>query len=163
MIAAQEKKDRISSAAISVGIHLLLLLLLLWAGISFSPLPAGGEGSQGILIDFGNAEQGMGRHERARPSHHRLLSWTRRRLGCQPGHQCGRRWLPCGDTRHIEPDVLESINVAIRQDGPGKSGDGQGHIGNPARATALFGQHILEMQIDDAVKQIQGLRASSRR
>jgi creatinine amidohydrolase len=46
---------------------------------------------------------------------------------------------------------------------PGKSGDGQGHIGNPARATALFGKHIVEMQVDDAVKQIQGLRVSSRR
>jgi creatinine amidohydrolase/Fe(II)-dependent formamide hydrolase-like protein len=46
---------------------------------------------------------------------------------------------------------------------PGKSGDGQGHIGNPARATAVFGKHILEMQVDDAVEQIQQLRVSSRR
>ncbi len=46
---------------------------------------------------------------------------------------------------------------------PGKSGDGQGHVGNPAKATALFGQHILEMQIEDAVKQIQELRVSTRR
>jgi creatinine amidohydrolase/Fe(II)-dependent formamide hydrolase-like protein len=46
---------------------------------------------------------------------------------------------------------------------PGKSGDGQGHTGNPAKATALFGKRILEMQIEDAVKQIQELRISSRR
>ena len=46
---------------------------------------------------------------------------------------------------------------------PGKSGDGQGHVGNPAKSTALFGKRILEMQIDDAVKQIQRLRASSRK
>ena len=46
---------------------------------------------------------------------------------------------------------------------PGKNGDGQGHTGNPAKATALFGKRILEMQIEDAVKQIQDLRISSRR
>jgi creatinine amidohydrolase/Fe(II)-dependent formamide hydrolase-like protein len=46
---------------------------------------------------------------------------------------------------------------------PGKSGDGQGHTGNPARSTALFGKHILQMQIDDAARQIQDLRVSSRR
>jgi creatinine amidohydrolase/Fe(II)-dependent formamide hydrolase-like protein len=47
--------------------------------------------------------------------------------------------------------------------GPGKSGDGQGHVGNPAKATALFGKQILEMQIEDAVKQIQELSVTSRR
>jgi creatinine amidohydrolase/Fe(II)-dependent formamide hydrolase-like protein len=47
--------------------------------------------------------------------------------------------------------------------GPGKSGDGQGHVGNPAKATALFGKHILEMQVEDAVKQIRELRVNSRR
>ena len=47
--------------------------------------------------------------------------------------------------------------------GPGKAGDGQGHIGNPAKATALFGQQILAMQVEDAAKQIQELRLSSRR
>jgi len=45
----------------------------------------------------------------------------------------------------------------------GKSGDGQGHTGNPARATALFGRRILEMQIEDATTQIRELKASSRR
>ena len=47
--------------------------------------------------------------------------------------------------------------------GPGKSGDGQGHAGNPAKATALFGRQILAMQVEDASKQIQELRVSSRR
>ena len=47
--------------------------------------------------------------------------------------------------------------------GPGTAGDGQGHIGNPLKATALFGQRILAMQVEDAASQIQALRASSRR
>lgn len=47
--------------------------------------------------------------------------------------------------------------------GPGKAGDGQGHVGNPAKATALFGKRILEMQIEDGSRQIQELRLSSRR
>ena len=59
---------------------------------------------------------------------------------------------------YLNPSLLRFDRM-----GPGKAGDGQGHIGNPARATALFGQRIVEMQIDDAVKQIQGLRVSSRR
>jgi creatinine amidohydrolase/Fe(II)-dependent formamide hydrolase-like protein len=46
---------------------------------------------------------------------------------------------------------------------PGKAGDGQGHVGNPARATALFGRRILEMQVEDATRQIQELRVTSRR
>jgi len=58
---------------------------------------------------------------------------------------------------------LNPSMVRFDRMGPGKAGDGQGHIGNPAKATALFGKRILEMQVDDAVKQIQGLRASSRR
>jgi len=47
--------------------------------------------------------------------------------------------------------------------GPGKAGDRQGHVGNPAKATALFGQQILAMQVEDAARQIQELRVSSRR
>jgi creatinine amidohydrolase len=46
---------------------------------------------------------------------------------------------------------------------PGKNGDGQGHTGNPAKATALFGRQILSMQVEDAATQIQELRGSSRR
>ena len=59
---------------------------------------------------------------------------------------------------YLNPSMLRFDRM-----GPGKSGDGQGHVGNPARATASFGQHILEMQVEDAVKQIQALRVSSRR
>jgi creatinine amidohydrolase len=59
---------------------------------------------------------------------------------------------------YLNPSLLR-----VDKMGPGKTGDGQGHVGNPARATALFGKQILEMQIGDAVRQIQELRVSSRR
>ena len=45
---------------------------------------------------------------------------------------------------------------------PGTAGDGQGHVGNPAMATALFGKRIVEMQVEDAVRQIRELSARSR-
>jgi creatinine amidohydrolase/Fe(II)-dependent formamide hydrolase-like protein len=59
---------------------------------------------------------------------------------------------------YLNPSMLRFDKM-----GPGQAGDGQGHVGNPAKATALFGKHILEMQIDDAVEQIRELRVSSRR
>ena len=59
---------------------------------------------------------------------------------------------------YLNPGMLRFDRMGL-----GKAGDGQGHIGNPARATALFGKQILEMQVDDAVKQIRELRVSSRR
>ena len=59
---------------------------------------------------------------------------------------------------YINPSMLRFDKL-----GPGKQGDGQGHIGNPAKATALFGKRILEMQIEDATAQIRELRVSSRR
>jgi creatinine amidohydrolase len=59
---------------------------------------------------------------------------------------------------YLNPSLLRFDKM-----GPGKTGDGQGHVGNPAKATALFGKHIVEMQIGDAVRQIQELRLSSRR
>jgi len=46
---------------------------------------------------------------------------------------------------------------------PGERGDGQGHVGDPAKSTALFGQHILEMQIDDAVLQIIEEKSNKRK
>jgi creatinine amidohydrolase len=46
---------------------------------------------------------------------------------------------------------------------PGRAGDGQGHIGDPSKATPFFGMRILEMQVEDAVTQIRELRVSSRR
>lgn len=59
---------------------------------------------------------------------------------------------------YINPSMLRFDKMVI-----GKAGDGQGHVGNPAKATALFGRRILEMQIEDATTQIRELRVSSRR
>lgn len=59
---------------------------------------------------------------------------------------------------YLNPSMLRFDRM-----GPGKAGDGQGHVGNPVKATALFGRQIVGMQVDDAVKQIQELRLSSRR
>lgn len=59
---------------------------------------------------------------------------------------------------YLNPSMLRFDRM-----GPGKSGDGQGHTGNPTKATALFGKRIVEMQIADAVDQIRELRVSSRR
>lgn len=59
---------------------------------------------------------------------------------------------------YLNPSMLRFERM-----GPGKAGDGQGHVGNPAKATALFGKRILEMQIEDGARQIQELRVSSRR
>lgn len=46
---------------------------------------------------------------------------------------------------------------------PGKTGDGTGVVGNPARSTVEYGRRIVEMQIDAATRQIRALRESSRR
>src|SRR5687767_1311349 len=59
---------------------------------------------------------------------------------------------------YINPSMLRFDKFVV-----GKAGDGQGHVGNPAKATALFGRRILEMQIQDATAQIRDLRASSRK
>ena len=59
---------------------------------------------------------------------------------------------------YINPSMLRFDKFVI-----GKAGDGQGHVGNPAKATALFGRRILEMQIQDATAQIRDLRVSSRK
>ena len=59
---------------------------------------------------------------------------------------------------YLNPSMLRFERM-----GPGKVGDGQGHVGNPAKATALFGRQIVEMQVEDASRQIQALRLSSRR
>ncbi len=45
---------------------------------------------------------------------------------------------------------------------PGTGGDGNGVTGNPARSTAAYGEQILEMQIEAAVRQIRALREDSR-
>jgi len=59
---------------------------------------------------------------------------------------------------YLNPSMLRFDRM-----GPGRAGDGQGHVGNPAKATALFGRQILAMQVEDAANQIQELRVSSRR
>jgi creatinine amidohydrolase len=59
---------------------------------------------------------------------------------------------------YINPSMLRFDKLVV-----GKANDGQGHVGNPAKATALFGKRILEMQIEDATAQIRELRVSSRR
>src|SRR5919106_2239722 len=59
---------------------------------------------------------------------------------------------------YINPSMLRFDKMAV-----GKAGDGQGHVGNPAKATALFGKWILEMQIEDATAQIRDLRVTSRK
>ena len=85
----------------------------------------------------------------------------RRRLGSQPGGQRGGRGLACGDTRHaslmyINPSMLRIDKLTWENRGR------SGAIGDPAKATAVFGKRILEMQIEDAAAQIRELRVSSR-
>ena len=53
----------------------------------------------------------------------------------------------------LDPSMLRLDQLA-----PGTRGDGSGVLGNPARSTAKYGQQILEMQIDAAVRQILRLR-----
>ena len=53
----------------------------------------------------------------------------------------------------LNPSMLRLEKMVM-----GKSGDGTGVVGNPARSTAEYGRQILEMQIDAAVRQIQMLR-----
>jgi creatinine amidohydrolase len=58
----------------------------------------------------------------------------------------------------LDPSKLR-LNRMERGTGP----SGNGVVGNPGRSTAAFGERILEMQIEAAVRQIHRLRASSRR
>jgi creatinine amidohydrolase len=58
---------------------------------------------------------------------------------------------------YINPGMLRFDKFA-----PGKANDGQGHVGDPRAATAIIGKLILEAQVQDAAKQIQSLRVSSR-
>ena len=58
----------------------------------------------------------------------------------------------------LNPALLRLDELA-----PGTGGGGNGVVGNPARSTAAFGEQILEMQIDAAVRQIRALRERRRR
>ena len=57
---------------------------------------------------------------------------------------------------------LNPAMLRLDQLAPGTRGDGSGVVGNPARSTAAYGEQILEMQIDAAVRQIRTLRERSR-
>jgi creatinine amidohydrolase/Fe(II)-dependent formamide hydrolase-like protein len=59
---------------------------------------------------------------------------------------------------YLDPSQLRVDKFVV-----GKANDGQGHTGDPRKATASIGKLILEAQIGDAVKQIQKLRVESRR
>jgi creatinine amidohydrolase/Fe(II)-dependent formamide hydrolase-like protein len=59
--------------------------------------------------------------------------------------------------------VLNPSMLRMDKAAPGKSGDGSGVVGNPARSTIEYGKQILERQIDAAVKQLTALRAAPRR
>ncbi len=58
---------------------------------------------------------------------------------------------------YLDPSQLRVDKFVV-----GKPNDGQGHTGDPSKATAYIGKLILEAQIEDAAKQIQALRKSSR-
>ena len=60
----------------------------------------------------------------------------------------------------LNPSMLRLDELAP---GTGSGVGGNGVAGNPARSTAAYGEQILEMQIDAAVRQIGMLRESSRR
>ena len=57
----------------------------------------------------------------------------------------------------LNPSMLRLDELA-----PHTRGDGSGVVGNPARSTAAYGEQILGMQVDAAVRQIRTLRDSSR-
>jgi creatinine amidohydrolase/Fe(II)-dependent formamide hydrolase-like protein len=59
---------------------------------------------------------------------------------------------------YLDPSKLRVDKFVV-----GKPNDGQGHTGDPRKATAYIGKLILEAQIEDATKQIQNLRVSSRK
>jgi creatinine amidohydrolase/Fe(II)-dependent formamide hydrolase-like protein len=58
---------------------------------------------------------------------------------------------------YLDPSQLRVDRFVV-----GKPNDGQGHTGDPRKATAYIGKLILEAQIGDAVRQIQKLRVASR-
>ncbi len=64
MIAAEEKKEKISGASATLIFHALLLLLFILLKLPANEIQAGTEESdEGIMIDFGNSDAGMGETE----------------------------------------------------------------------------------------------------
>lgn len=57
----------------------------------------------------------------------------------------------------LNPSMLRMSKAAL-----GKSGDGSGVVGNPAWSTVEYGKKILEMQIEDATRQLGTLREGKR-
>lgn len=57
----------------------------------------------------------------------------------------------------LNPSMLRMSKAAL-----GKEGDGSGVVGNPALSTVEYGKKILEMQIEDATRQLKALRESKR-
>ncbi len=57
---------------------------------------------------------------------------------------------------------LDPSQLRLDQMERGTGPNGNGVVGHPGRSTAAFGEQILEMQIDAAVRQIERLRTSSR-
>jgi creatinine amidohydrolase/Fe(II)-dependent formamide hydrolase-like protein len=57
----------------------------------------------------------------------------------------------------LNPSMLRMSKAAL-----GKSGDGSGVVGNPAWSTVEYGRKILEMQIEDATRQLKALREGKR-
>jgi creatinine amidohydrolase/Fe(II)-dependent formamide hydrolase-like protein len=58
--------------------------------------------------------------------------------------------------------LLNPSMLRMSKAGPGKSGDGSGVVGDPAWSTVEYGRKILEMQIEDATRQLKALREGRR-
>jgi creatinine amidohydrolase/Fe(II)-dependent formamide hydrolase-like protein len=59
--------------------------------------------------------------------------------------------------------VLNPAMLRLDKLKAGKSGDGSGVVGNPARSTPEFGREILARQIEAAVQQLGKLRETARK
>jgi creatinine amidohydrolase/Fe(II)-dependent formamide hydrolase-like protein len=59
--------------------------------------------------------------------------------------------------------VLNPQMLRLKLLAPGKTGDGSGVVGNPARSTPEFGRRILAMQIEAAARQLEKLREMPRK
>jgi creatinine amidohydrolase/Fe(II)-dependent formamide hydrolase-like protein len=58
--------------------------------------------------------------------------------------------------------LLNPSMLRMSKAGLSKAGDGSGVVGNPALSTIEYGKKILEMQIEDATRQLEALRESKR-
>jgi creatinine amidohydrolase/Fe(II)-dependent formamide hydrolase-like protein len=58
--------------------------------------------------------------------------------------------------------VLNPAMLRMSEARLSRSGDGSGVVGNPAGSTVEYGRQILEMQIEDATRQLRALREAKR-